>query len=446
MARWAPAFQARASWPAERIATEREKRLRQVLGHAKSQSPWHAKRLAHIDAETFTEADLARIPPMTKSDLMENFDQIITDPRLSRAVIETHLVKIDRDPGCNAYLLDRFHAIASSGSSGPRALFAYDWNGWTIAGLSLTRTRAIGLDSSTDQRGSRIVSITADAPSHFSFSIMRTFLPWVTMVPATLPLNSLVGRLNELQPNWIGGYPSVLYQLCLEADAGRLHVRPSIFTSSGEPLSADVRNALMRTFSAEVADSWACSEAGALGQSCGKGPGLHLNDDIAIVEPVDDEGAPVGAETPSKNVLVTNLFNLLLPLIRYEITDTVTFLDSSHPCVCGSQFRKIAPVHGRSSDVFVYPNGVLIYTWSFESILERDSSVIDHLAFQTAAGVRILVSTVAGFDAAVTANRIATVLEAHGLRDPKVTIEVTPSLPRGATGKLIRVIPLRPNG
>ena len=89
-----------------------------------------------------------------------------------------------------------------------------------------------------------------------------------------------------------------------------------------------------------------------LGLSCPKGPGSHLYDDLAIIEPVDAQDDVLAEDMPSAKILVTNLFNMLMPLIRYEISDFVTLLDSSAPCSCGSCFRKIASVHGRSDEFF----------------------------------------------------------------------------------------------
>ena len=104
-----PAFVDRTTWSEERLRLEREERLRVLIKLAKERSPWHRSRLALIDPESFSEADLRRIPPMTKADLMENFDAILTDQRLSRELAETHLSALTED----AYLLDEFHVVAS---------------------------------------------------------------------------------------------------------------------------------------------------------------------------------------------------------------------------------------------------------------------------------------------------------------------------------------------
>src|SRR6476620_10317377 len=83
-----PEYLARLTWPVERRRAEREKRLRAVVAHAKARSPWHRRRLANVDVDRLCEADLRMLPVMSKDDLMEHFDEIVTDPRLTRDVLE----------------------------------------------------------------------------------------------------------------------------------------------------------------------------------------------------------------------------------------------------------------------------------------------------------------------------------------------------------------------
>jgi phenylacetate-coenzyme A ligase PaaK-like adenylate-forming protein len=52
---------------------------------------------------------------------------------------------------------------------------------------------------------------------------------------------------------------------------------------------------LERTFSAKVFDAWGCSETAMLGYSCPKGFGLHLLDDLTIIEPVNAQGASLAS-------------------------------------------------------------------------------------------------------------------------------------------------------
>ena len=133
----------RLRWSKERIDFEREARLRALLTWAIEESPFHAERLEGLDPAVFTEADLPSLPVMTKEDLMSEFSWVLTDPKLSLEVAEEHVKRVDDDD--DEYLLSRFHAVTSSGSSGRRGLYVYDWDEWTTLALIQSRI-ALGDD------------------------------------------------------------------------------------------------------------------------------------------------------------------------------------------------------------------------------------------------------------------------------------------------------------
>ena len=91
-----------------------------------------------------------------------------------------------------------------------------------------------------------------------------------------------------------------------------------------EPLLPETREAAEDTWHAPVANMWGTSEGGVTAIGCFKGTGMHLTDDLLIIEPVDERGDPVPAGVRSHKIYLTNLFNPLMPLIRYEITDEIT--------------------------------------------------------------------------------------------------------------------------
>ena len=119
----------RLRWPADRLRQERRDRLRDLLRVARASSPWHRERLAGVDPDGFEEADLAGLPPMTKDDLMANWDRVVTDHRLTLDLVEGHLAGLESD----AYLFDEVHAVASGGSTGRRGIFVYGWREWAEA-------------------------------------------------------------------------------------------------------------------------------------------------------------------------------------------------------------------------------------------------------------------------------------------------------------------------
>src|SRR5262245_39948479 len=130
-----PGYVSQLQCSADELRMERERRMRILLATAKARSPWHRARLRDVDAASFTEADLPSLPTMTKADLMDNFDAVVTDSRLTRDVVDAY---VERPPE-NPYLFDRYLVIASGGSSGRRGVFVYDWDAFVTFSCQIAR-------------------------------------------------------------------------------------------------------------------------------------------------------------------------------------------------------------------------------------------------------------------------------------------------------------------
>jgi phenylacetate-CoA ligase len=200
-----------------------------------------------------------------------------------------------------------------------------------------------------------------------------------------------------------------------------------------------VRQALTEAFGAPVANMYGTSEAGPVGVGCWRGPGLHLCDDLVIVEPVDLAGRPVPPGVRSDKVYLTALANPTLPLLRFELTDQVTFLDT--PCPCGSAHQLIADVEGRLDDAFTYPGGQVVDPHVFRSVLGRDRRIVDYQVRQTPAGAEVLVVG-APADPAALGRTLAQELAGVGVPDPAVEVRLVDRPERQAAGKARRFRPL----
>jgi len=433
-----PEYIARIGWPAERLREERERRLRELIRVAKERSRWHQLRLSHIDADSVTEADLPSIPPMTKDDMMQNLEGIWTDRRLTRDAVEAHLDALTDD----AYLFDEFHAASSGGSSGTRGVFVYGWDAWVIAYLTFVRFRR-RLMQSDPEMGlmAPTVMVAAGKATHMTYAMARTFRGGanVTAVPATLPLPDIVARLNELQPLGITGYPTMMYALAKEAASGHLHIKPRLVGSNSEPLLPEMRRAIEDAWGYPPVNVFGTSE-GAAASGCGQSAGMHLGEDTAIFEFVDDSGEPVPPDRRCAKMYVTNLFNHVQPLIRYELTDEATLLDK--PCPCGSAMRRIDDIEGRMDDIFTYPGGIVVHPIVFRSQLGHERNIVEYQVRQTAWGAEISVRTLGPVDTAALAAAIERDLTASGLANARVSIFSVESLDRQQTGKLKRFVPL----
>ena len=75
----------RLTWNSERIHQTQRDGLRTLLLHAAEHSPFHRRRLAGIDLTAIDPADLSTLPVMTKTDMMDDLDEVFTDRRLRSA-------------------------------------------------------------------------------------------------------------------------------------------------------------------------------------------------------------------------------------------------------------------------------------------------------------------------------------------------------------------------
>jgi len=393
--------------------------------------------LGGIDAGSFTEADLPSLPVMTKDDLMSEFFSVVTDDRLSLDVVEDHVEHVDDRP----YLFDRFRAVTSSGSSGRRGVFVYDWDEWTTLALMQSRARLGTADDAPRPSGAATVSLFAGEGAHLS-KVMRTFLaergdPPVHL-PMTLPVAAVVSGLNAAQPDLLMGYPSALDVIVREALEGRLKIAPRYVETGGELLMERTREGVRDLWGVEIDDAWTVVE-GAYAFSCAPGRAMHLPDDLVIIEPVDASGRPVGAGEPAAKVYLTNLYNRTQPLIRFEIADGMTVLDGV--CACGSSHRRITDLTGRADIVFEYDDEVKVHPMVLRLELHDERHVTEYQIRQTARGVAVRLVTDRPDDLTGTRERLVRALRTAGLPDPEVSVEAVGRLERLAAGKLRQFIP-----
>ncbi|MGH2721421.1 MAG: phenylacetate--CoA ligase family protein, partial [Actinomycetota bacterium] len=206
-------------------------------------------------------------------------------------------------------------------------------------------------------------------------------------LPVTLPLDRIVDGLNALQPDVLCAYPTAVHHLAAAAEAGSLKIAPRAIATGGEPLLPEIRAAAEEVWGVRVHNWWLSSEGGPMGISCGWGAGMHLSEDLLIIEPVDLHGQRVAPGVRSAKVYLTNLFNAALPLIRYELTDEVTLLEGA--CPCGSVHRRVADVEGRLDESFVYPTGLVVHPHVFRSVLGREGGIVEYQVRQTSRGAAI---------------------------------------------------------
>ncbi len=422
----------RERWPAQRMRDHQERAFAALLHDVTARSPLYRERLRGVTV-------LADAPPIDKATLMAHLDDALTAPALRGRDLRA----LAGAPG----LLDgEYRVMASSGSTGTPSLYVYDRADWTgilaqfrrysvLAGIAprLPRLRvaAIGAPS--------LASMTQRVAESSAVGVHR-----VLRLAVTDPLPRLAQRLDAFRPDVLAGYPSVVAALAGEQLAGRLRIAPRIVSTSSELRTPDMTERIRRAFGVDPFDLYGTSE-GLWGAECEHHAGAHLFEDWCIVENVDAEGRPVPDGEPGARLLVTNLHNRTLPLIRFEVSDVVV-LDRT-PCACGRTLPRLQTVHGRLDDILELPGRdgrtVAVHPAQF-SVVPEDPAVRGFQVRGRSDGV--LVRLVLGDEAGDAAReRIARAvterLEAAGVRDPVVRTEQVDAIERNAAGKLRLVVP-----
>jgi phenylacetate-CoA ligase len=124
-------------------------------------------------------------------------------------------------------------------------------------------------------------------------------------------------------------------------------VRPSGIISTAMILHDWQRDVIEEVFGRKVTNRYGCEEVSLIASECEEHNGLHVNADSLYTE--------VGADG---KLLITDIVNRGMPLIRYQVGDVV--VPSSRTCKCGRGLPLIERVEGRDADYVVTPAGHFI--------------------------------------------------------------------------------------
>lgn len=131
--------------------------------------------------------------------------------------------------------------------------------------------------------------------------------------------------------------------------------RVSAVSCTGENLYSQQRRLFADTFGGEVFEKFGTRECGVIACECREHRGMHLFLDGAFVEILGENGNAAGPGEMGR-VVVTDLFNRGMPLIRYEIGDLAVVAEHG-VCACGSPLPLIERIVGRDRDVLYDGDG-----------------------------------------------------------------------------------------
>jgi phenylacetate-CoA ligase len=376
---------------AEQVAARQFQAVRRIVRWAVERVPFYRERFAQagVTSEAIRDPrDLLAIPPVTRQEIAANFPDRVTAEGLDAS---------------------SWRLASTSGTTSQRMMVIQDFakrdavraaavHSFTFSGLRLgSRSVEIPPDICTLQCGVN----RAPEPSLAAFLRSRGWRDWkdpetwstvrglverqVVFRQVTLSsfaengttqpddvLAEYVRRIRQARPVLVKGLPTYLLALARylqrtgERIDGLREVRPM-----GAALAPTAGRVIAQAFACPVVEDYGSAELGSIACECASGQGLHLFADLFFIELVRDGTWVQPGETG--RILVTDLTNRAMPLIRYDLGDVGHALPG--PCSCGRNTPRFR-VAGRVQDAIVTHAGEIRTEHQIADFLYTESDVL----------------------------------------------------------------------
>jgi phenylacetate-CoA ligase len=340
----------------DQLNTFVEDRLKQLILHANTHTKYYRQIFDQIDLIKDDTVDFSRfgeIPLLTKEIIKKHHQDLISDEYRTR----------------------KWFYNSSGGSTGEPVKFIQDdvYLKYGIATNYYYFKNILNIEEPTVKK----VILWGSGRDLFkgSIGLNAKINNWLSN---TILLNSLrmsqddmeqyIQTINSFKPEFVRGYAGSLFELCRYAKQKKIPVyHPKIVVSAAEILTDTMRNVIESTFGTKVYDFYGSREVSNIAGECKNGL-LHSFLFWNYLEILDKDNQPV-REGDEGRVVVTNLYNYSMPLIRYEIGDLAIL--GPEKCSCGQVLPTLKKVNGRILERFILKNGALVHAGFFGLLFDK---------------------------------------------------------------------------
>jgi len=415
-------FEATQYLPPEELEALRLRRLRAVLDQAYRKCPWYTERFRAAGvtpADIRTLGDLSVLPPLAKTEVQEH----------GEAMVAKDWPRADLIPD------------ATGGSTGTPVRFCYGKDRkLSRAAATLRHNRWAGW-----RPGDKVAYVWGApqdlrVPRSLKARLRNVLIDRTLFLDAghltEARLDAFVTDLERFRPAVIQAYARALALFARHVEQrGGLRHRPRTIVTSAETLDPDDRARIERVLGAPVHDRYGSREFSVLASECERRDGFHVMAEGLILEIVRDGRPAAPGETGA--VLVTDLMNFAMPLIRYRIGDVAAFAPGA--CACGRSLPRLQKLAGRVTDFLVGADGRLVSGVFLATyvVAQRPSLGQVQLVQETAGEVTYRIKPGSGFRAEADVAYLAAATREHLGEPCTVRHEIVDDLPAEPSGKFV---------
>lgn len=319
--------------PPEQIQARQWQQLRELVAFAGASNPFYRERFrsaGFAPADLREPRDLAALPLLTKDDLRGHGTELISEGYSAAGM---------------------FHKRTGGSTGVPVHLY------WDADSKRFKRALVKRHDAWAGYRlGTKLAALWGDTEKHYPLreriymaSCERT-LYLDTLVMDEAHMREFVRKLRQFRPPVLMGHAHSLFFFTQYLDDQKIDdIRFAGIISTAETLLPSEREAIERRFGPVLFDRYGCEELSLVASECEVHDGLHVAAEGLYVEVLD------GDETTPGKVVVTDLVNRGMPLLRYEVGDLATVREGR--CACGRGLPRLGRVFGRTTDILYAPDG-----------------------------------------------------------------------------------------
>lgn len=397
------------------------KKLKKLIIHAYNHVPYYRDKMIAqgLTPSDFSSLeDLSKLPFLSKSDVRKNLNfYLMSDNHKKSKILRIQTSGSTGEPFvCYA---DK-HQLEIRWASTQRSL---EWTGY-VFGDKCARLWHQTLGMSWSQ----IFREKFDA-----FLNRRLFIPAFQMTEENI--KNFVQKLKGYNPVLIDGYAESFNFLAYYLKSQNLDgVNPKGIVSSAQILPDASRTIIEKSFKCGVFDKYGSREFSGIAYECDAHAGHHVIGDSYIVEILKD-GAPAKPGEMGE-VVITDLNNYCLPMIRYRVGDLAVAVDNNTQCSCGRGLPRIGKIEGRVQAVIFGANGAFIPgTFFAHYFKDHDRIIRQYQVVQEAKGeVTLRVIKGPQFESAKFENIVNGLKEYLG-SNTRIDVQFTESMELGRTGK-----------
>ncbi len=318
-------------------------RLEKLLKHCWDNVPFYKKSWQQAGISDISEiknlADFTKLPVLTKQDVNDNYEQLIPESAKGKNIKKT----------TGGSTGQPFKFELDEHSNDARQAIMWRGYGWLHAGLG---SKSLFLWGDNIGKTSFIKKIKESLYHRFYHRKMVS-----TFDMNLKNMGKYTQKINEYCPETIVSYVNPLYEVAKYINENQIEVHsPKSLLTGAEPLYEFQRIEIEKAFNSKVYNTYGCREFMLIAAECEKQDGLHINIDHLVVETINSSGDLVIEE--AGDIVITDLMNYGMPLVRYVNGDQATLTNS--PCTCPNPLPMIKKINGRKLDVIKTVSGKMI--------------------------------------------------------------------------------------